>query len=403
MKFFKNKNYPQTQTSNSINQSKLKPDHIQGQSYTSLVESSFIKQKISKIIDKMEILKNSHKREKSQLLEEFKCYQIWVMGMVDIMAIRIKEEGKKNKFFEKEVNRLKMDISVLKQINQEFSIKLNSQKSLSHLSYDMNSTKNFDSRFTNQNDKENSRDLVNTFGSGQHHQNSCHNYSGQQSKIATFGRKNFQKKFLKNENFLKNDVTDCYDSEGKSSISNLNSSVRSERITKLKQRSKELANQRRLRDINNYYDKENNNFKEFDLSKKYMKSENYDNRAMQYPSPKPFTEFGSSNRQKFEKTKFQEKSPISHFHHKTVTERSRSRKEYGDRVLTERSMMSEFSEDEKSQFVLTEKSYLDGTAGGKYEIHHIKFHTGSVNENLQLKQINEMESLDNNSSISDDI
>lgn len=363
MKFFKNKNFTMKDQKSQ--------QKIQSKSKTSLVESSFIKEKISSILSKMKFIKEAHQREKYQLLEEFKYYQNWVFGMVDLMAIRIREEDKKNRFCKKESNRLKNDISILRQINQEFSIKLNSQKSLSHISYDMNSsTKNFESRFSSQNDKENSRDLINTFGSGSDHS---------KSKNATFGRKVQKPIFLKEKN---------------------DSSIQSERMCKLKQRSKELANQRRLRDLNLYYDKEKN-FQDFDFSKKHMKSECYESqnpkRGLEAPSPKPFAEY-EPNHNKMGKYS---SSPKRHFQAKNVTDRGpRHHMKYQEsHNLTERSIESDISEDEKSQFVLREKSQLEG-GSNKYEIHHIRFHTGSICEGGQLKPINEMDSLD---SISDQL
>ena len=362
--FFKNKTYPKSP----------KPDKNRGyQQKTSLVESNFIKEKIGTILSKMEFVKDFHIREKSQLLEEFKYYQNWVLGMIDVMAIRIREEGKKNKFFEKEVKRLKQDINVLKQINQEFSLKLNSQNSISQLSYDVNSSKNYDSRFT-QNDKENSRDLINTFSNGSH------------AKLATFGSKNLKGKFSKQMK-----------TEGYDSYSRCNTSLQSDRMSKLKQRSKVLAKERRRRDMSNYYDKENFGFSELDLKKKYMRSECYEGQHRPVSS-RVWCEEDTSRKVDRSGSQFDKKG----------TERGGRSRFPESRVLTERSLISDVSEDnfnERSQFVLTEKGYLNTTNGeisNKFEIHHIKFHTASISDNAQLKQIKETDSI-GGSSIDDEL
>lgn len=53
--------------------------------------------------------------------------------MTNVLVIRLREEEKKNKYMMKDVDRLKNDIQKLQKINEDFSIKLRSQKSLSRM------------------------------------------------------------------------------------------------------------------------------------------------------------------------------------------------------------------------------------------------------------------------------
>lgn len=54
-------------------------------------------------------------------------------SVFDIMAIRIKEEAKKNTYLSNDIARLVKDLEYLKKVNDDFSVKLKESRSLSRM------------------------------------------------------------------------------------------------------------------------------------------------------------------------------------------------------------------------------------------------------------------------------
>lgn len=56
-----------------------------------------------------------------------------IRSIVNIMSVRIREEGKKNYYLVNDVQRLNRDLKHLKKINEDFSVKLKESRSLSQM------------------------------------------------------------------------------------------------------------------------------------------------------------------------------------------------------------------------------------------------------------------------------
>ena len=109
----------------------------QNQKYT-LVESAFIKQRMQTILSELMKFKEKHRRERAQLLEEIGYYRSSVRGLMDVLIIRIREEGKRNKYFEREISRMRRDNQFLQKVNEDFALKSRSRKSLERVNISQN-------------------------------------------------------------------------------------------------------------------------------------------------------------------------------------------------------------------------------------------------------------------------
>lgn len=122
VQFFKANTYSRSSTCESKNEHRM-----------SLIETSSIKKSLKYIFEKLRNFKMQHSKEKHQLLDEIKFYQSSICNTTDTLVVRIKEEAKKNKYQSKDIERLKSDLQKLQKINEEFSVKLVSHRSLSKM------------------------------------------------------------------------------------------------------------------------------------------------------------------------------------------------------------------------------------------------------------------------------
>lgn len=122
VKFFKANTYSRSSNCEAKNSQRM-----------SLIETSSIKKSLKYLFEKVRSFKIQHNKEKIQLLEEIKFYQTSICNTTDTLVIRIKEEAKRNKYQSKDIERLRGDLQKLQKINEEFSVKLVSHKSLSKM------------------------------------------------------------------------------------------------------------------------------------------------------------------------------------------------------------------------------------------------------------------------------
>lgn len=136
--FFKNQNISKSQAFTTMKS----PD----QTSCKLIETSMVKEHLLYMQKQIFQIKELHAREKSRLLQEMGYFRNSVASMTDVLAIRIREESKKSKYYEKDISRLKKDIHYLQRINEEFSIRADKSHIKSQIS--KMSPVDFDSNYT---------------------------------------------------------------------------------------------------------------------------------------------------------------------------------------------------------------------------------------------------------------
>lgn len=125
--FFKNQNLTKSQTFTTIRN----PED----NTCRLIETSMVKEKLMEMSRQVINIKEAHRKEKERLIQEMGYFRNQVASLTEVLAIRIRVEAKKNKYYEKDISRLKKDVQYLVKINEEFTSTKGSKTQLrSHIS-----------------------------------------------------------------------------------------------------------------------------------------------------------------------------------------------------------------------------------------------------------------------------
>lgn len=116
--------------------STLKATHAsesQVASHCSLIETSQVKAQLRDLMKEVIKYKEVHKKEKELIKEQVGFFYSNIRSIVEIMSVRIREEGKKNFYLVNDVTRLNRDLEHLKKVNDDFSVRLKESRSLSKM------------------------------------------------------------------------------------------------------------------------------------------------------------------------------------------------------------------------------------------------------------------------------
>jgi hypothetical protein len=101
--------------------------------HCSLIETSQVKAQLNFLKKQVAKFRKIHKKEKAHIFEQVRFFYSNIRNVLDIMGVRIREEGKKNLYLVNDVTRLNRDIEHLKKVNEEFSVKLRDSRALSKM------------------------------------------------------------------------------------------------------------------------------------------------------------------------------------------------------------------------------------------------------------------------------
>jgi hypothetical protein len=101
--------------------------------HCSLIETSHIKEQLYAVMKRLSKYKEVHRKEKEHILQSVGFFYTNVRSVLDIMGVRIREEGKKNLYLINDVSRLTRDLEHLKKINDDFSVRLKESRSMSKM------------------------------------------------------------------------------------------------------------------------------------------------------------------------------------------------------------------------------------------------------------------------------
>lgn len=146
--------------------STLKATHAtdsQVAAHCSLIETSHVKEQLQRLMKQVRQYKEVHRREKDHILQQVCFFYSNIRSVVDIMSVRIREEGKKNNYLINDVSRLTRDLEHLKKINEDFSVRLKESRSLSRMASLQNTVDptHFESQISNTHRTHNTQFLMN--------------------------------------------------------------------------------------------------------------------------------------------------------------------------------------------------------------------------------------------------
>ena len=101
--------------------------------HCSLIETTQLKNSVGHLLRQLKQMKEHHRKEKELILDQLNFFYSTTRSVFEIMAIRIREEGKKNSYLSNDVRRLIRDLEHLKKVNDDFSIRLKESRSLSKM------------------------------------------------------------------------------------------------------------------------------------------------------------------------------------------------------------------------------------------------------------------------------
>lgn len=101
--------------------------------HCSLIETTQLKTSVGHLLRQLKQMKDHYRKEKDLIIDQLNFFYSTSRNVFEIMAIRIREEGKKNSYLSNDVRRLLRDLEHLKKVNDDFSIRLKESRSLSKM------------------------------------------------------------------------------------------------------------------------------------------------------------------------------------------------------------------------------------------------------------------------------
>ena len=86
------------------------------------------------LIKQVRGFKESHRKEKDAIFEQVRFFYSSLWNVLEILSVRVREEGKKNIYLVNDVSRLTRDLEHLKKINDDFGVRLKESRCLSMMS-----------------------------------------------------------------------------------------------------------------------------------------------------------------------------------------------------------------------------------------------------------------------------
>ena len=101
--------------------------------HCSLIETTQLKSSVAQLLRQTKSMKDQYRKERELILDQVNFFYNTSRSVFEIMAIRIREEAKKNTYLSNDVRRLVRDLEHLKKVNDDFSIRLKESRSLSKM------------------------------------------------------------------------------------------------------------------------------------------------------------------------------------------------------------------------------------------------------------------------------